>query len=61
MPDDSSSHFKFNNKHPVYLAARDEAFARSGGLSSCAASNPPSRHTTGPSTIRRPTRRAPTT
>ena len=28
---------------------------------SCAASNLPSRHTTGPSTIRRPTRRAPTT
>ena len=32
MPEDSSSHPGFNYQHPVYLRARDEAFARSGGL-----------------------------
>ena len=32
MPDDSSSHSGFNNRHPVYLEAREKAFARSGGL-----------------------------
>ena len=32
MPDDSSSHSGFNNRHPVYLKAREQAFAPSGGL-----------------------------
>ena len=32
MPDDSSSHPGFNYRHPVFLRARDEAFARSGGV-----------------------------
>ena len=32
MTDDPSSHPGFNYQNPVYLAARDEAFARSGGV-----------------------------
>lgn len=32
MPDESSSHSGFNNRQPVYLEAREKAFARSGGL-----------------------------
>ena len=32
MPDDSSSHPGFSYRHPVFLRARNEAFARSGGV-----------------------------
>ena len=70
MPDASSYPPRFNYRHPVYLRARAEAFARSRGIcQGCgravsvrgAASSPPSKRTTGPSSTRLRTPRRPTT